>query len=410
MTREFLYDTIKTDGDFMIQINNKTECCGCFACVNICPKNCITMKLDEEGFRYPHIDTSACVGCGMCERVCPLLGGADGVRKERKGIKSVACYNKEKEALAKSASGGAAHLLGEYVVQSNGVVFGAVGDMKTKVWHIMAENEADLELLQGSKYLQSHMDLNYRLAKIQLEKGRLVLFTGTPCQIAGLYGYLGKDYDNLITADLVCHGVPSEKVFEKYITEHEEKTGKKVISFFRDKEGGWKPVLFSYIYEDGTKVTETGRKDKFNMGFTTNLFQRPSCYTCKFAPMERIGDITVGDWFGGTKYKELDPENKGLSMIVINSPKGEKFYELIKEKMETTEYSVEEAVKESVHLGTKPHINFMRKDFFAHFEKMTYDELFKRYFPSDKAGKLRNAILRRIYRMKYKKDITKMFR
>ena len=393
----------------MLNITNKTNCCGCYACVNACPKDCIVMKPDREGFRYPVINTGACVNCGLCEKVCPLQGGADNVRTERKGIKAVACYNTESESLAKSASGGVGHLLGEYVVQAGGVVFGAAGDMMTKVQHICAEDAGNLALLQGSKYLQSHIDFNYREAKKQLEAGKNVLFTGTPCQIAGLYGYLGRDYDNLITADLVCHGVPSEKVFEKYITEHQKKTGKKVVSFFRDKTDGWKPVLFSYLYEDGTKVTEGGRKDKFNLGFTTNLFQRPSCYTCPFAPMERIGDITLGDWFGGTKYKELDPENKGLSMIVINSPKGEKFYELIKDKMVTKEYPVQEAVKESVHLGTRPHINFMRKDFFAHFDKMSYDKLFERYFPKGKAGKLRNALLRRIYRMKYKNDITKMF-
>lgn len=393
----------------MLKISDKTKCSGCYACINACPRNCISMKTDSEGFRYPEVDKSVCVDCGLCEKVCPFNGGADGVRKERKGIKSVACYNNEKNALAKSSSGGVAHLLSEYVVENGGAVFGVAGDMVTKVQHIMAETHNELKLLQGSKYLQSHVDMNYRLAKTQLENGRLVLFTGTPCQIAGLYGYLGKDYENLLTADLVCHGVPSEKVFEKYLQEHEKKTGKKVVAFFRDKTAGWKPVQFSYIYEDGTRLTESGRKDKFNMGFTTNLFQRPSCYTCPFAPMERIGDITLGDWFGGEKYKELDPENKGLSMIVINSPKGEKFYNLIKETMETWEYSVEEAVKESVHLGARPHTNFLRKDFFAHFDKMTYEQLYKRYFPKDKPGVLRNAILRRIYRTKYKKDITKMF-
>ena len=393
----------------MIKISNKTKCSGCYACINICPKNCISMKTDEEGFRYPEIDESLCVDCGLCEKACPMLGGADDVRKQRKGIKSVACYNKEKEALANSSSGGVANLLGEYVVQNGGVVFGVVGNMTTKVQHIMAETEEDLKLLQGSKYLQSNVDLNYRLAKTQLETGKLVLFTGTPCQIAGLYGYLGKDYDNLITADLICHGVPSEKVFEKFIKEHEQKVGKKVISFFRDKTDGWKPCLFSYIYGDNTKRTENGRQDKFNRGFVSNLFQRPSCYTCLFATMERIGDITLGDWFGGIKYKELDPENKGLSMIVLNSPKGERVYELIKHKMEIKEYSVEEAVKESVHLGKSPRANFMRKDFFAHFDKMSYNELYDRYFPKNKPAILRNAILRRIYRMKYKKNITKMF-
>lgn len=394
----------------MLNISDKTMCSGCYACVNVCPKNCISMKTDSEGFRYPEIDTNICINCDLCKKSCPMLGGADKIRGERKAVKSVACFNKDKNALKKSASGGAAHILSEYVVQNGGVVFGAVGDMMQTVRHIMVDTESELELLQSSKYLQSDIDMNYRLAKTQLENGKLVLFTGTACQIAGLYGFLGKDYPNLITADLVCHGVPSEKVFKKYIEEHQEKTGKKVISFFRDKSKCWKPVMFTYAYADGTKKTESGREDMFNLGFSTNLFQRPSCYTCPFAFMERIGDITLGDWLGGTKYKELDPENKGLSMIVINSPKGEEFYNRIRDKMFTAEYPVEEAVRESVHLSRTPQINFMRKDFFEHFDKMTYQQLFDRYYPTDKFGKLRNAVLRRIYRLKYGKDITKLFK
>lgn len=379
----------------MITITDKTRCSGCYACANACPKDCITLSEDTEGFRYPQVDKAVCINCRLCEKVCPMLGGADRVRGERKGIKSVACYDNNPETLAKSASGGVCNILSDYIIEAGGVVFGVAGNAITKVQHIMAETKEDIKLLQNSKYLQSHMDYNYRLAKKQLEDGKTVLFTGTPCQIAGLYAYLGKDYENLLTADLVCHGVPSEKVFKKYITEHEKKAGKKVVSFHRDKEKGWKPCLFTYVYEDGTAVTNNGRKDMFNQGFTTNMFQRPSCYTCPFALMERIGDLTVGDWFGGTKYKELDPENKGLSMMVINSPKGEKYYELIKEKMFVREYSVEEAVKESVHLGKSPRMNYMRKAFFKNVDKMSYQELYKKFFPSGRIGKLKNAVLRR---------------
>ena len=320
----------------MICITDKTKCSGCYACVNICPKDCIAMQEDSEGFRYPVVNTEACINCGLCEKSCPLTGAADGVRSKRKGIKSVACSNKDADALAKSASGGVAHILAEYVIQNGGVVFGVAGDAVTVVRHIMAEEEKDLKLLQNSKYLQSHVDYNYRLAKNQLESGRTVLFTGTPCQIAGLYGYLGKDYDNLITADLVCHGVPSEKVFKKYILEYSEKAGKKVVSMGRDKTYGWRPSVFSFVYEDGTQTVESVHENKFIKGFNSNLYQRPSCYVCPFAKMERVGDITLGDWFGGEKFKELDSENKGLSMIVINSPKGEKYYDLIKPYMKTS--------------------------------------------------------------------------
>ena len=394
----------------MINISDKTKCSGCYACINICPRNCITMKLDSEGFRYPSIDSTACVECGMCEKACPMQGGADRVREERKGIKAVACYNKLEESLEKSASGGVSHLLAELFIENGGVVFGVCGNLLTKVEHIDITEKNGLRAMQNSKYLQSDVGKCFCEAKKYLEEGKDVFFTGTPCQIAGLYGFLGKDYENLLTADLICHGVPSEKVFKKYIREHEKKVGRKVVSYYRDKKPGWKPVQFTYAYDDGTTLTQTGRADKFNLGFTTNLFQRPSCYSCPFAYMERMGDITLGDWFGGDKQQTLDPENKGLSMIILNSPKGEGFYREIADKMFCKEFSVKEAVGESVHLGRPPHPNFLRRDFFAHFDKMTYDSLFKRYFPKNKAGRLRNAVLRRMGRMKYRNNLGKMFK
>ncbi|MDP4118242.1 MAG: Coenzyme F420 hydrogenase/dehydrogenase, beta subunit C-terminal domain [Bacillota bacterium] len=392
----------------MINITDRTKCCGCYACLNVCPSECIEMKLDSEGFRYPVINKEKCIKCNACERVCPMLGGADNVQTQRKGMKSVACYDKDKESLKKSASGGIGYLISSYIISTGGTVFGVKGNVMDKVVHDMATSQEGIEEFRNSKYLQSHVDDAYKKAKQQLNEGKLVFFTGTPCQIAGLYGYLGKDYENLLTADVICHGVPSEKVFFKYIKELEAEKGKKVVTMYRDKSAGWKPVQFTYEYEDGTKETNSAYEDIYNKGFTTNIFQRPSCYKCIFARHDRIGDISIGDWFGGTKYKELDPENNGLSMITINSPKGEKFYNLVKDKMFCREYSMEEATKESIHLVIPPRMNWMRKAFLKNVDRVPYKELYKKYFPATKdfVGRIRTWCIRKYYKT-FDKDILK---
>ncbi len=393
----------------MINITDKQKCCGCRACVNICPENCIEMIADNEGFLYPEVDVKKCINCNACEKVCHYLGSADAVKKEHKPELSAACFINDSDELMKSASGGIASEISRLVIENGGVVFGVTGNAIDGVKHTIATEIAELEPLKNSKYLQSDIGYTYKEVKEKLLDGNFVFFTGTPCQVAGLYGFLGKDYDSLLTGDLICHGVPSEKVFKKYIKEHEEKIGKKVVSFFRDKSAGWKPVKFSYIYDDGSKITHICSEDIFNMGFTTNLFQRPSCYSCPYVNENRIGDITLGDWLGGIKYKTLDPNNKGLSMISINSSKGKKIYEAISGKVTSFEYDVAEALKEGPHFRNAPHMNYMRRDFFKNLDKKTYHDLYKRFYPKNKGQKLINAFLRRFYKLKYKNSKEKFF-
>ncbi len=394
----------------MINITDRTKCSGCYACFNACPKDCISMELDSEGFRYPKIDKKKCVDCHLCEKACPISGGeADKIREQRKGIKSVACFDKNSDDMMDCATGGISNLIATHTILNGGVVFGVSGNVITGVYHTIAENQQELLPLKNSKYLQSDINTTFRQAKEQLDSGKLVFFTGTPCQIAGLYGYLGKDYDNLITADLICHGVPSETVFKKYIAEHEENVGKKVVSFARNKSiSGWKPVRFAVVHDDGSTQVTHVKINKFLWGFETNLFQRPSCYKCKFATLERIGDITIGDWFGGSKQKELDPENKGLSMITINSPKGEKLYEELKSNLFFKEFSMEEACHDAMHLGKQPHMNWMRYSFFKNFRKKPFHTLCKKYFPSTKnyIGRVRTLAIR-TYGKKFHKDMLK---
>lgn len=375
----------------MIKVNNE-KCTGCYACQNICPKDCIVLQEDNEGFRYPKIDTEKCANCGLCEKVCPIDKGISN-RNQSVIPKAYASYSKDEEVRARSMTAGISYLCSRYIIEQGGVVFGVVGDVLTKIYHTKAASLEELFPMRGSKYLQSEVGNIYREAKKELNTGKEVLFTGTPCQIAGLYGYLGKEYDNLYTLDIICHGVPSSMVFEKYISELEEKKGSKVLAFYRDKEKGWKPCYFSYALENGKKVSQSGQENPFNHAFTTNIITRKSCQNCDYAQIPRVADITVGDYYGGNKGEIHDRENKGLSLVTINSEKGRLLFNKIEQDISVTEYSLDEAVKESEHLAKSPKLNIYRRTFFYLIKKNSFFKVAKIMLPK---GKMRKNI-RRMY-------------
>ena len=198
----------------MINIKDKSKCCGCSGCMNICPKNAIIMKEDKNGFKYPIVDKEKCINCGLCEKVCPILNNK---KEQQKEIKAYACYNKNIEERLKSSSGGIFILLAKEILKRNGIVFGAAFDENFNVKHISIDNEKDIEKLMGSKYVQSNMGKVYKEVKEFLENGKYILFSGTPCQIEGLKKFLKKDYDKLYTQDIICHGVPSPKIWQMYL-------------------------------------------------------------------------------------------------------------------------------------------------------------------------------------------------
>lgn len=369
----------------MLTVNDK-RCTGCYACQNICPKNCITLEEDAEGFRYPKIDTAKCVDCHLCEGVCPLGQKLQDRNKETKP-KTYASYSKDREVRLRSTTTGIAYLCGKHILEQGGVVFGVVGDVLHKVYHAKAVDLEELYPMRGSKYLQSEVGYTYREAKEELEAGKKVLFTGTPCQIAGLYGYLGKEYENLYTLDLICHGVPSEMVFRKYICELEEACGCRVAEFYRDKEVGWRPVHFSCVLADGRKIVQKGRENPFNHGFTTNVITRKSCQNCEYAQMPRVADISAGDYFAEDKSKRHDPANEGLAMIAINSPKGAELFREIEEELQSTEYPVEEVLREGEHLGKSPKRNVFRRTFFWMIRRHTFATTTKLLLPMNKLHK-----------------------
>lgn len=341
--------------------DNKENCCGCGACAQCCPQQCIIMKEDEEGFLYPEIDKDKCIDCGLCVQVCPFIHQYE----ERIPIKSFAAKHPNDEIRLKSSSGGVFHALVKVIIDRKGVVFGAAFNERWDVAHTYFETLQECEKFMGSKYSQSIIGDSFLQVERFLQDGRWVLFSGTPCQIAGLKSYLGKEYDTLLTVDLLCHGVPSPGMYRWYIKERLEKVaqegdknsvssssirsipqrnaldadgGVRIESItFRNKRKGWKKFGFALTLAKATadgksntvSLSYTLEEDPFLKGFLNDLYLRPSCHHCKARNFKSGSDITLGDFWGiGKVLKEYD-DDKGVSAVMINTTKGEDFFESI---------------------------------------------------------------------------------
>lgn len=306
----------------MIDIKNKQDCCGCSACTQRCPKQCITMAEDEEGFLYPQVDTSKCVDCHLCEKVCPVINKYEA----RTPLNVYAAKNSDDEVRLQSSSGGIFTLLAEQTIKDGGVVFGACWDKDWNVKHDYAECLDDLAKFRGSKYLQSVIGDTYIKAEQFLKASRKVMFTGTPCQIAGLKHFLRKEYDNLLAVEVICHSVPSSGVWQQYLIEKLQTLGwnKSDIRHisFRSKATGWKGYSFMIENKDGNVFWELGSKNAFMRGFLANLYTRPSCKKCPAKQLKSGSDITLGDFWGiNSLMPEID-DDKGVSVVIVNTEKG----------------------------------------------------------------------------------------
>lgn len=308
----------------MINIKNKQDCCGCSACAQRCPKQCIAMAEDEEGFLYPKVDISKCIDCHLCEKVCPVINQDE----PRTPLNVYAAKNQNDQIRLDSSSGGIFTILAEQVINAGGVVFGACWDEEWNVKHDYAECLDNLSKFRSSKYLQSIIGDNYFKAEQFLKAGRTVLFTGTPCQIAGLKHFLRKDYDNLLAVEVICHSVPSPGIWQRYLEERLQtlkwsKSDIKHISF-RNKKTGWKCYSFIIENKNGNVFSELGSKNAFMRGFLADLYTRPSCQACPSKQLKSGSDITLGDFWGiDSLMPEID-DDKGVSAIIINTEKGRK--------------------------------------------------------------------------------------
>lgn len=304
----------------MIRILEKKDCCGCSACQQICPKTCIRMEPDEEGFLYPNVDETICIDCGLCEKVCPVINQC----RKRVPSKAFAVWNCNEITRLNSSSGGVFSAIAIQILKDGGVVFGAKFNDRWEVVHDYIEKIEDLYLLQGSKYVQSVIGNTYSIAEIFLKRGRKVLFTGTSCQIAGLKRFLRTDYDNLLTIDVICHGVPSPMIWYRYldyIISNEKLSGVSSVEdisniSFRSKLTGWKNYSFQIRGNHGELLSECFYDNLFMQGFLCNLYLRPSCHSCPAKSGKSGSDVTLGDYWGvSNHHPELD-DDKGISAVL----------------------------------------------------------------------------------------------
>ncbi len=319
---------------------NADKCCGCGACETICPKAAVALIPNEQGFLSPVVDTSACIGCDLCEAVCPLRTEAP-FKTER----AVYALKAEKKKRRESQSGGAFALLAEAILGEGGVVYGAAQAADLTVGYLRVTDRAQLPRLKGSKYVQADNRAAYAQVKADLVAGQTVLYSGTPCYVAGLYAYLEKakcDTARLLTADLVCHGVPSPRLYAEYLQLESERAGKTPTAFvFRDKR--WS------LNEKYSKLTWSEEEQTLTNGylrlFSSRLAHRPSCYTCPFARGERVGDLTLGDFWGIERLAPAFDDNRGVSLLVVNSTKGEALVARILPQAATRSFTKEQATQ-----------------------------------------------------------------
>ncbi|MDU7028124.1 Coenzyme F420 hydrogenase/dehydrogenase, beta subunit C-terminal domain [Robinsoniella peoriensis] len=313
----------------MLKLLKKSDCCGCSACSLVCPKQCIEMKADEEGFLYPEIREEQCIGCNRCDQVCPIVRYKD---KEvfNSNKKAFIVQNRDEDILKKSTSGGFFSSLAKYVILNKGVVFGAAYDSDFKVKHTMIDTLDKIELFRNSKYTQSDINKTYKTCKCELQTGRLVCFSGTACQIAGLISFLGIEYKNLITVDVVCRGVPSPLLFEKYITWCGGKEKIQSIKF-RDKHYGYYCSTMSVYYKDGNIKRNEIHSDPMLNFFFNSLCSRPTCHECVFKTKDRYSDFTMFDcWHANKLAKGFS--NNGATALVLRNSKAEKIWDEISDK------------------------------------------------------------------------------
>ena len=364
------------------------NCSSCAACANVCARSAISMQLDAEGFYRPVIDAEKCVECGMCERVCPWNKMVDNPNVSAELPKTVAAFAKDTSVRLQSSSGGIFTVLAEQILDDGGVVVGVAQTAPTRFGHIVVDNKADLAKLRGSKYVQADVGLVYREVRSLLKAGRKVLFSGTPCQVAGLYAVLGNATasTDLFTVDIVCHGVPSVRVFEKYIRELEKENSAIVeLSRFRDKRLGWR--LFSMTSSLKTisgsrfQFSKTLREDKFMRVFLQNICLNSSCFDCRYGKLPRIADISLGDYWGGSRYHPEMNDDRGTSVVLLNTIHGNELFNSVANKVTQCDTKVEYAITDNpcIVRSSKPHPK--RAKFFANLDKYSLEQLIRMYCP-----------------------------
>ena len=392
----------------MIEIKDKKDCCGCWACENVCPKQCISMNEDNEGFRYPTVDKKKCINCHLCEKVCPIINVKPEVVRQQEGY---VVQNKDSQVLSESTSGGAFSAIAKYVLSQGGVVFGAALDENNEARHIYVENESELWRFRNSKYVQSLIGETYSQARKFLKEGRLVCFSGTPCQMEGLVHFLRRPYENLIAVDVVCRAVPSPKVLRKYLEWKQQTYGKPLHHLkFRDKQFyGYKYSNISFDSEKGS-YHEGIDTDPWLRSFFSGINVRPSCYTCKFKKRYRVTDITMWDCFEPSKFSKKMDNDKGVTRIIAHSKKGAAVMKAIGNYAYTEEIDSDRLLDGVKEFVIPADYNPKHDVFFKDLDTMSARDLFNMYFPVTFKTKLEKHVRLTMLRLGLYKQLKALAR
>ncbi len=392
----------------MINIVNKIDCCGCCACVNSCPQNCIEMRVDNEGFVYPFINSNECINCNICERVCPILNNSEELKKTPP--KGYIVQNKDDAVLMESTSGGAFTAIAKWIIKRNGVVFGVelqqdLYARPSAAHHVWIEKEDDLCRFRNSKYLQSFVgDNTLKQVRLFLEQGRYVCFSGTPCQIEGVKRYLDVQkttQTKLVLVDVVCRAVPSPEIFRKYIEYQEKKYGEKIENVrFRDKFYGYKYSTMNVISDRNNGNYHLGvESDPWLRAFFSNICDRPSCHDCKFRKLHRVSDFTLWDCFHVGRFsKELD-NDKGATRVLVHSDKAQRILDDLSNELKVLSVETERIIEGAKELSESVLPNPRRNVFFADAESLDGYSLFVKYFPLSFKTKIKRMIRMLAYRL-----------
>lgn len=367
----------------MIVISSKEKCCGCTACVNICPKQCICLKPDDEGFSYPQVDVKECINCGMCEKICPMMHKKETDTYQREGF---LFRTNDKYALENSTSGGFFSGLYTWAQSNNAVICAACYDKELNVKHSFISfeqnNDIDCDSFRGSKYVQSDLGRCFTEIKTMLTDSKKVIFVGTTCQVYGLKNFLLKEYDNLYTVDLVCHGVPSPKLWKKYIEYLQKREGSNLVKTnFRSKHFGYNNALMELRFSNGKILYESARINFMLRSFFSEIASRPSCYKCNFKSVNRISDLSIYDaWHSSALCKNVSDDNKGYTNVIVQSKKGRELLLSLYDYGEVYKINLFDAIKlDGIMIENFVHPHSKRDSFYNDIDQLNIDKLTKKY-------------------------------
>lgn len=363
------------------------NCTGCMACLNICPKNAISCVENKNGFIIPSVNKDLCIKCGLCDKICVLNKEITGVSTIRKAL-ALVCENTD--VLKKSTSGGAFTALSDVILKKHGIIVGAIMDESFSIYHVLTTETSIRDKMRGSKYVQSNVKDIYRKIKEHLELNVYVLFVGTPCQVHALRQFLRKDYDTLFTVDILCHGVPSNKMFKEHISYINPVANSKIVDYhFRTKRYGRRNSIQEYKLDNSNRFITSFKAQEYASFFRQSLSLRPSCRTCRYRCTHRFGDLTIGDYWGNAEL--LKRGKSGVSLVCVNTPKGQSLIDSA-DNIKFINVNTEEITRRPEF--NAPHFENQNRydEFWNDYRKSGYQNLISKYYSASFIKKLRFSL------------------